>query len=127
MMFSRVKFIFFFKQKTAYEMRISDWSSDVCSSDLLSSTDPNLQNIPIRTEVGRQIRDAFIAAPGHVLMAADYSQIELRLAAHMADVPELKEAFAQGQDIHAATAIELFGEVNQIGRASCGERVCQYG
>jgi len=83
----------------------------------LSSTDPNLQNIPIRTEVGRQIRDAFIAAPGHVLMAADYSQIELRLAAHMADVPELKEAFAQGQDIHAATAIELFGEVNRDTRA----------
>ncbi|NIJ38340.1 DNA polymerase-1 [Sphingopyxis panaciterrae] len=79
----------------------------------LSSTDPNLQNIPIRTETGRQIRDAFIAAPGHVLIAADYSQIELRLAAHMADVPELKEAFAQGQDIHAATAIELFGEVNR--------------
>ena len=79
----------------------------------LSSTDPNLQNIPIRTETGRQIRDAFIAAPGHVLVAADYSQIELRLAAHMADVPELKEAFAQGQDIHAATAIELFGEVNR--------------
>jgi len=79
----------------------------------LSSTDPNLQNIPIRTETGRQIRDAFIAAPGHVLIAADYSQIELRLAAHMADVPELKEAFAQGQDIHAATAIELFGESNR--------------
>jgi len=79
----------------------------------LSSTDPNLQNIPIRTVVGRQIRDAFIAAPGHVLIAADYSQIELRLAAHMADVPELKEAFAQGQDIHSATAIELFGEVNR--------------
>jgi len=83
----------------------------------LSSTDPNLQNIPIRTETGRQIRDAFIAAPGHVLIAADYSQIELRLAAHMADVPELKEAFAQGQDIHAATAIELFGEVNRDTRA----------
>lgn len=79
----------------------------------LSSTDPNLQNIPIRTDTGRQIRDAFIAAPGHVLIAADYSQIELRLAAHMADVPELKEAFAQGQDIHAATAIELFGESNR--------------
>ena len=79
----------------------------------LSSTDPNLQNIPIRTEVGRQIRHAFIAAPGHVLLAADYSQIELRLAAHMANVPELKEAFYQGQDIHAATAIELFGEVNR--------------
>jgi DNA polymerase-1 len=79
----------------------------------LSSTDPNLQNIPIRTETGRQIRDAFIAAPGHVLIAGDYSQIELRLAAHMADVPELKEAFAQGQDIHSATAIELFGESNR--------------
>lgn len=79
----------------------------------LSSTDPNLQNIPIRTEVGRQIRDAFIAAPGHVLLAADYSQIELRLAAHMADVPELKAAFAKGEDIHAATALELFGEVNR--------------
>ncbi|HEX2814268.1 MAG TPA: DNA polymerase I [Sphingopyxis sp.] len=83
----------------------------------LSSTDPNLQNIPIRTETGRQIRDAFIAAPGHVLLAADYSQIELRLAAHMADVPELKQAFAQGQDIHATTAIELFGEVNRDTRA----------
>jgi len=82
----------------------------------LSSTDPNLQNIPIRTETGRQIRDAFIAAPGHVLIAADYSQIELRLAAHMADVPELKEAFAQGQDIHSATAIELFGESNRATR-----------
>ena len=79
----------------------------------LSSTDPNLQNIPIRTEVGRQIREAFIAAPGHVLLAADYSQIELRLAAHMADVPELKEAFSRGEDIHAATAIELFGESNR--------------
>ena len=83
----------------------------------LSSTDPNLQNIPIRTEVGRQIRDAFIAAPDHVLIAADYSQIELRLAAHMADVPELKQAFAKGEDIHSATAIELFGEVNRDTRA----------
>ena len=79
----------------------------------LSSTDPNLQNIPIRTEIGRQIRDAFVAEPGNVLLAADYSQIELRLAAHMADVPALKAAFANGDDIHSLTAMELFGEVNR--------------
>lgn len=79
----------------------------------LSSTDPNLQNIPIRTEIGRQIRDAFVAEEGNVIMAADYSQIELRLAAHMADVAPLREAFEQGEDIHARTARELFGEVNR--------------
>ncbi|MEH3035177.1 MAG: DNA polymerase I [Sphingomonas adhaesiva] len=79
----------------------------------LSSTDPNLQNIPIRTETGRQIRDAFVADAGNVILAADYSQIELRLAAHMADVPQLKEAFARGDDIHSMTAQELFGEVNR--------------
>ena len=79
----------------------------------LSSTDPNLMNIPIRTELGRQIRDAFVAEPGNVLLAADYSQIELRLAAHMADVPSLKEAFAADEDIHARTAMEMFGEVNR--------------
>ena len=83
----------------------------------LSSTDPNLQNIPIRTEIGRQIREAFVAEPGHVLLAADYSQIELRLAAHMADVPELKDAFARGEDIHARTAQELFGLVDRDTRA----------
>lgn len=79
----------------------------------LSSTEPNLQNIPIRSEIGRQIRDAFVAAPGHVLMSADYSQIELRLAAHMADVPQLKDAFANGDDIHNMTAEELFGSVDR--------------
>jgi DNA polymerase-1 len=79
----------------------------------LSSTEPNLQNIPIRTEIGRQIRHAFVAEPGNVLLAADYSQIELRLAAHMADVPELKEAFAAGEDIHARTAREMFGTVDR--------------
>jgi DNA polymerase I len=78
----------------------------------LSSNDPNLQNIPIRTEVGRRIREAFVAEPGNVLLSADYSQVELRLAAHMADVPALKEAFANGDDIHSLTAQELFGEVN---------------
>lgn len=79
----------------------------------LSSNDPNLQNIPVRTEAGRQIRDAFVAEPGNVILSADYSQIELRLAAHMADVPPLKEAFARGDDIHSLTAKELFGEVNR--------------
>ncbi|MBN8957804.1 MAG: DNA polymerase I [Rhizobiales bacterium] len=79
----------------------------------LSSTDPNLQNIPIRTDTGKQIRDAFIAEEGNVILAADYSQIELRLASHMADVPPLREAFLRGEDIHAATAQELFGEVNR--------------
>ena len=83
----------------------------------LSSNDPNLQNIPIRTEVGRRIREAFVAEPGHVLLSADYSQIELRLAAHMADVPALKAAFAAGEDIHSLTAQELFGEVNRDTRA----------
>ncbi len=79
----------------------------------LASTDPNLQNIPIRTETGRQIRDAFVAEPGNVILSADYSQIELRLAAHMADVGPLREAFEQGEDIHARTAQELFGQVNR--------------
>ena len=83
----------------------------------LSSTDPNLQNIPIRTAIGRQIREAFVPEPGNVLLAADYSQIELRLAAHMADVASLKEAFEQGEDIHARTAREMFGEVTRDTRA----------
>ena len=79
----------------------------------LSSNDLNLQNIPIRTELGRKIRDAFVAEPGHVLMSADYSQIELRIAAHMADVPQLKEAFRNRDDIHNITAEELFGSVDR--------------
>src|SRR6185369_9079528 len=79
----------------------------------LSSNDPNLQNIPLRTEVGRKIRDAFIASPGHKLLSADYSQIELRIAAHMADVPPLKDAFREGVDIHSLTAEELFGRVDR--------------
>ncbi|HEV2678143.1 MAG TPA: DNA polymerase I [Aliidongia sp.] len=75
----------------------------------LASTDPNLQNIPVRTEEGRKIRRAFVSEPGNVLLSADYSQIELRLAAHVADIPALKDAFRDGQDIHAMTASQVFG------------------
>ena len=75
----------------------------------LASTDPNLQNIPVRTAEGRRIREAFIAPPGHVLVSADYSQIELRIMAHLSEDPALLHAFHEGRDIHRATAGEIFG------------------
>jgi DNA polymerase-1 len=87
---------------TSYQMAAA-------STGRLASTDPNLQNIPIRTEEGRRIRKAFIAPEGSKLVSADYSQIELRLLAHIADIPQLKKAFAENLDIHAMTASEIFG------------------
>jgi len=87
----------------------TSFAQAITSTGRLSSTDPNLQNIPIRTEEGGRIRRAFVAEPGHVLVSCDYSQIELRLMAHAADIAPLKEAFATGQDIHARTASEVFG------------------
>jgi DNA polymerase-1 len=87
---------------TAYDMAST-------STGRLSSNDPNLQNIPIRTEEGSRIRRAFVAETGNVLISADYSQIELRLLAHVADIPALKDSFAKGEDIHARTASEVFG------------------
>jgi DNA polymerase I len=75
----------------------------------LSSSNPNLQNIPVRTELGREIRAAFLAAPGHLLLSADYSQIELRILAHLSEDAILSEAFRRGEDIHSRTAQEVFG------------------
>ncbi len=87
----------------------TSYAQTVASTGRLSSNDPNLQNIPIRTEEGRKIRRAFVAMPGHVLLSADYSQIELRLLAHVAEIGALNDAFRDGLDIHALTASQVFG------------------
>ena len=87
----------------------TSYSLAATTTGRLSSSEPNLQNIPVRNEEGRKIRTAFVATPGHQLVSADYSQIELRILAHMADIPQLKKAFAEGLDIHAMTASEMFG------------------
>lgn len=75
----------------------------------LASSEPNIQNIPVRNEMGRKIRTAFVATPGNLLISADYSQIELRILAHVAEIPQLRKAFEEGIDIHAMTASEMFG------------------
>jgi DNA polymerase-1 len=82
----------------------------VASTGRLSTSNPNLQSIPIRTELGREIRSAFVAEPGFRLLSADYSQVELRILAHVSGEPKLREAFAAGEDIHAATAAEVLGK-----------------
>jgi DNA polymerase I len=87
----------------------TSFSLAAASTGRLASSDPNVQNIPIRTEEGRKLRKAFVAEPGHKLISADYSQIELRLLAHIADISSLKDAFAEGLDIHAKTASQVFG------------------
>jgi DNA polymerase-1 len=86
----------------------------VAATGRLSSSDPNLQNIPVRTELGREVRRAFVADPYHVLLAADYSQIELRVLAHLSEDPTLKDAFSRGEDIHRATAALVFGVAPEL-------------
>jgi DNA polymerase-1 len=87
----------------------TSYAMAVAATGRLSSNDPNLQNIPVRTEEGRKIREAFVAEKGHTLVSLDYSQIELRLLAHVADMAVLRDAFNEGLDIHAMTASEVFG------------------
>jgi DNA polymerase-1 len=87
----------------------TSFNQTVTATGRLSSSDPNLQNIPVRTELGRRIREAFVAAPGNVLVSADYSQIELRIMAHLSGDAELRRAFERGEDVHARTAAAIFG------------------
>ncbi len=98
----------------------TNYAQAVAVTGRLSSNDPNLQNIPIRTPEGRRVREAFIAPPGHVLMSADYSQIELRIMAHISEDPALLRAFERGLDVHKATASEVFG--TPVGEVSSEQR-----
>lgn len=93
----------------------TNYAQAVAITGRLASSDPNLQNIPVRTPEGRRVREAFIAPPGHVIVSADYSQIELRIMAHLSDDAGMLQAFASGEDIHRATAAEVFGvELSQV-------------
>jgi DNA polymerase-1 len=94
----------------------------VAATGRLSSSDPNLQNIPIKTELGREIRRAFVAEPGHVLISADYSQIELRVLAHLSGDEALIDAFARGEDIHDRTALKVFGTGSGLGKHALRSR-----
>jgi DNA polymerase-1 len=107
----------------------ASFNQTVAATGRLSSSDPNLQNIPIRTEVGRDIRRAFVAPPGRVLISADYSQIELRLLAHLSQDPALIEAFHQGQDIHSAVAAQVHRvPVDQVTREQrAGAKMVNFG
>jgi DNA polymerase-1 len=87
----------------------TNYAQAVAVTGRLASNEPNLQNIPIRTAEGRRIREAFIAPPGSVILSADYSQIELRIMAHLSEDANMLRAFAEGEDIHRATAAEIFG------------------
>ena len=87
----------------------ASFRQNIAATGRLSATDPNLQNIPIRTAVGRRVREAFIAPPGHLLLSADYSQIELRILAHLSEDPILIETFRRGEDVHDRTSLEIFG------------------
>lgn len=87
----------------------ASFRQNVAATGRLSATDPNLQNIPIRTAMGRRVREAFVAPPGHLLLSADYSQIELRILAHLSEDPILIDAFRKGEDVHDRTSLEIFG------------------
>jgi DNA polymerase-1 len=100
----------------------TSFNQAVAATGRLSSSDPNLQNIPIRSAAGRQIRRAFVPSPGHLLLSADYSQIELRVLAHLCGDPDLVDAFARGEDIHRRTAAELFGVMPELVTAEMRRR-----
>ncbi|MCS6913722.1 MAG: DNA polymerase I [Myxococcales bacterium] len=105
----------------------TSYQQTVAATGRLSSTEPNLQNVPIRSELGQAIRRAFIAPPGHLLITADYSQIELRVLAHLSGDPLLVETFQRGQDVHERTAVEVFGEAGRRPEMRRAAKMINYG